>query len=152
MIRGRLLKINGVKVKSKDTESFSREEQRQERFRNRGVNLSYRTKLSDSEVIKSGSAMPKAWDGKGIPPVSLEFRYAKRIGASIGDVLTFDILGIEQDAKVINLRKVRWSSFLPNFFILFPNGVINDAPKTFLFAISSNQKNLRRKFLKSFLM
>lgn len=150
MIRGRLLKINGKKVKSKDKESFSREGQRQERFRNRGVNLSYRKKLSVAEVIKSGDAMPGLWNGKGIPPVSLEYRYAKRIGAAIGDVLTFDILGIEQNAKVINLRKVRWSSFLPNFFIIFPSGVINDAPKTFLFAISSFQKNLTLEISKEF--
>ena len=142
MVRGRLLKINGEKVKSKDNQSFSREEQREQRFRNRGVNLSYRQQLSNAEVIKSGSPMPASWKGSGIPPVSLEYRYAKRIGAQIGDVLTFDILGIEQEAKVINLRKVRWSSFLPNFFILFPDGVINDAPKTFLFAIYSEESKL----------
>jgi len=141
MVRGRLLKINDALVKSEAKDSFSREEQREQRFRNRGINLSFRKELDQSETIKSGEKMPMTWDGVGIPPVSLEHRYAKRIGAQIGDVLTFDILGIEQKGKVVNLRKVRWSSFLPNFFILFPDGVINDAPKTYLYAIKSNDKD-----------
>ena len=32
--------------------------------------------------------------------------------------------------------KVRWNSFQPNFFLLFQNGVLTHAPKTFLAAIA----------------
>ncbi|MAW07606.1 MAG: hypothetical protein CME61_04920, partial [Halobacteriovoraceae bacterium] len=134
------------KVEAKAKDNFTREGQREERFRNRGINLSYREKLSSAEVIKKGEPIDSVWNGEGIPPVSLEYRYARRVGAEIGDELTFDILGVEQKGVVKNLRKVRWTSFLPNFFIQFPKGVIDEAPKTYLMAIGGEfESNLISK-------
>lgn len=137
MIRARLTKINSDKVvakKSSEEENFeTREEQNQERFRTRGVNLSYRDKLSWSETITKGKFYSGSCNGDSIPcEISLEESYARRMSVKLGDVLTFDVSGIELTGKVTSLRKVKWTSFEPNFFILFQPGVLEEAPKTFL--------------------
>lgn len=67
--------------------------------------------------------------------LSVEQKYADRLGIKIGDVMLFDVQGVEIEGQVINLRKVKWTSFTPNFFILMQNGVLNDAPKTFIMAL-----------------
>jgi putative ABC transport system permease protein len=64
--------------------------------------------------------------------ISLESRYAKRIKATIGSIITFDLLGVEFVGKVTSLRKVKWTSFSPNFFITLQEGVVEDAPQTYL--------------------
>lgn len=137
MIRARLLSINQEKIvakKSSEEEGFeTREEQNQERFRTRGVNLSYREKLSWSESLVKGKFFTGRCDGDKIPcEISLEESYARRMNVALGDVLTFDVSGVEISGKVTSLRKVKWTSFEPNFFILFQPGLLEDAPKTFL--------------------
>src|SRR5207237_1421846 len=62
----------------------------------------------------------------------LESDYADRMNINVGDIMTFDVQGLEIKAKVTSLRKIRWTSFQPNFFILFPVGVLEEAPQMFL--------------------
>lgn len=139
MVRSRILKVNGKKFeRGQDSEGFTtREEERSQRFRNRGVNLSYRSETNSSETIIEGRPFsgPFKESSDELPEISLEKRYAQRLDLEIGDTMTFDVLGIEVTGKVINLRKVRWTSFLPNFFIMFQPGAIDMAPKTFLAAM-----------------
>ena len=63
--------------------------------------------------------------------------------------MTFDVQGVELKAQVGSLRRVRWTSFQPNFFILFPEGVLEEAPQIFLTSISGHPKTLIREFQKS---
>ncbi|NOT78944.1 MAG: hypothetical protein HOP07_08060 [Bacteriovoracaceae bacterium] len=142
MIRGRLLKINGIPVQKREepgetqTTFETREDQNSERMRNRGVNLSYRSTLSWSESIVEGKFNGEICDIRINPcEISLEKSYAGRIGANIGDQLLFDISGIEIQGVVSSFRSVKWASFEPNFFILFQPGVLEEAPKTFLSSI-----------------
>lgn len=134
MIRARLLKKNGEVVKREEKkEGFStREEDQSRRFNNRGVNLSYAPGLNASEKLVEGRDFSGTYNGEGMAEVSLEKRYAKRLGVEVGDTLTYEVLGVEVQAKIVNLRQVNWTSFLPNFFIVFQPGVLENAPKTFL--------------------
>lgn len=130
IVRSRILKINDVPYERKvDFNSFkTREEEREARFRNRGINLTYRDQLSKSETLVDGVLLP---DYKGtIPGLSIEQKYAERMGIKIGDIIDFDIQGVEVKGQVANFRKVKWASFQPNFFIAFGSGVLDDAPKT----------------------
>lgn len=137
MVRARLVKKNGVKIKrqSKEEGFTTREEETARRFNNRGVNLSYSSGLNSSEEMIKGKPFSGRYSGEGLAEVSLEKRYAKRLKVDVGDTLTYEILGVEVQAKIVNLRKIKWTSFLPNFFIIFQPGVIEDAPKTFLTAV-----------------
>ena len=60
------------------------------------------------------------------------------------DKLSFEVQGLVIDAVVKSLRKVKWNSFQPNFFIQLQPGVLDDAPKTYLASLSAleNQQKL----------
>jgi putative ABC transport system permease protein len=139
LIRSRLASINGesFEKKSKDQTFSTREEEQEARSRNRGYNLSYRTEYSSAEKILQGRDFSGRYNEASSAPaeLSLERRFAERLGIKIGDSLEFDIQGVSIQGKVINFRKVRWTSFQPNFFILFQPGVLDDAPKTFIASV-----------------
>ena len=108
-------------------------------FRNRGFNLSYRKELSESERIVQGKEFSGVFDeSKGdLAEISVEKRFAKRLGFKMGDVLKFDIESIPIEGKIVNIREVKWTSFQPNFFVQFQPGVLEMAPKTFIATIPS---------------
>jgi len=139
LIRSRLSSVNGQNFEKRTTNaSFAtREEEQQARSRNRGYNLSYRTEFSQNEKIVSGREFSGRYDAASGAPaeISLERRFAERLGIHVGDLLEFDVQGIPVQGKVINFRKVRWTSFQPNFFILFQPGVLDEAPKTYIAAV-----------------
>ncbi|HLP40865.1 MAG TPA: ABC transporter permease, partial [Fibrobacteria bacterium] len=135
MVRARLEKVNGEpfrKARGGKEESESLEERNRREFRNRGFNLSYRDTLSDAETLVEG----RFWTGPAregeIPEISMEERFAQRLDLKVGDVLVFDVQGVEVEGRITSLRKVRWASFQPNFFVLFQPGALEEAPKSFL--------------------
>lgn len=142
LIRARLSEINGKAIaKSKDSDKNFRlrEDEESERTLNRGFNLSYRQGPSDSAQIIRGQPFSGDFDpssGKAAE-ISLEIRFAERMGVSVGDKMVFDVQGVPVEGQVVNLRRVQWTSFQPNFFIEFQPGVLDDAPKSLIAAISS---------------
>lgn len=151
LVRSRILKINEENyervVESGDLQT--REAEDEARFRNRGINLTYRNRLQDSESTIEGQFSGQYLEGGKLPQISIEKRYSERIGVKVGDILTFDVQGVELKAQVGSLRRVRWTSFQPNFFILFPVGVLEEAPQIFLTSISGHPKPLIKNFQKS---
>ncbi len=151
MIRARLIKINNEDISlardSDEEKKFeTREEQNQERFRTRGINLSYRSELSLSETIVKGKIFQGNCNGESIKcEISLEESYANRMNISLGNYLRFDVSGVEIEGVVTSFRKVKWTSFEPNFFILFQPGILEDAPKTYLasFRVSGPEQKRR---------
>lgn len=140
MIRARLLRVNGNDFERKLEEGQvfrTREEETEARFRNRGINLSYRDQISDSEVIVAGRPFAGVFNGntQKHAELSIENKYADRLGIKIGDIIHFDVQGIEISGQVVNLRKVKWTSFQPNFFVMVQDGVLNEAPKTYITAL-----------------
>ena len=146
MIRGRLLKVNNEQlVIESSSEIETREAENSRRMKNRGANLSYRSKLLESEEIIQGKFYPSVYHkDQAYPELSIEVRYAKRLGIKLGDILTFDIQGLDIDAKITSLKSIKWNSFDPNFFIQIQPGVIDDAPKTYLASLSSMPAEKRR--------
>ena len=65
------------------------------------------------------------------------------MGLHLGDVLEFNILDMPIISKIVSIRSVRWTSFMPNFFIQFQPGVLENAPKTFLSAIPFLSRELK---------
>jgi putative ABC transport system permease protein len=106
----------------------------------REYRVTYRDSLSDSEEIIEGKWIGKAEPDKPIY-VSLEEGYAKRIGVQIGDELTFNVQGAPLKALVGSTRKVDWNRIQTNFILIFPTGVLEDAPQfhVLLTQVSSNE-------------
>ncbi|MEC9282885.1 MAG: FtsX-like permease family protein [Bdellovibrionota bacterium] len=141
MVRARLSTVNDKAfTKPKNSEiAVTREEEREMRFRNRGFNLSYRSNLAPSEKIIEGKFYGEDYVSlqDEYPAISVEKRFAERLDLKMGDVLSFDIQGVEIKGQIKSIRTVKWTSFQPNFFLQFQPGVLEDAPKTFLAAIGS---------------
>lgn len=140
MIQSRLVRINGKAFEKVNANErvFSREEEQSARSRNRGYNLSYREALSESEEIVEGRDFTGRFDPARdtVAEVSVERRFADRMGIKLGDELTFDVQSVEVTGRVVNLRSVRWTSFQPNFFLQFQEGVLEEAPKTLLATVA----------------
>jgi putative ABC transport system permease protein len=88
----------------------------------------YRDFLNPTETLVAGEWHGSVPDAAAPVPLSLEEQIAKDLGVSVGDALTLDVQGVPVDARVTSVRKVDWSQFNLNFFMVFPPGVLEDAP------------------------
>ncbi len=116
----------------------------------RTLNISYRHTLPEDNKITIGSSWGKHLSGESV--ISIEENFAKSIQAKIGDDLIFEIAGKEIRAKVLNSRRVKWESFKPNFYVIFPEKVLEDFPKTYMASIYLPPEKMQAtlKFLKQF--
>ena len=151
MIRARLTAANGKEWKRTKNESFTRESAEASRFRNRGINLSWRKELATSEQITAGrNVRPRQKDDFTSPvEITLEERYAQRMGLQIGDSMTFELQSVPIETRIVGLRRVRWNSFQPNFFVQMQPGALDDAPKTWIVSIPALEQKRRMELQRS---
>jgi putative ABC transport system permease protein len=95
----------------------------------REFNLSHDAKLPPHNQVSAGRWTP---DEEGA--ISVEDGLAQTLGVKLGDRLTFDIAGVQKEARITSLRKVDWGSFRVNFFVIFPNHALDDVPATYISA------------------
>jgi putative ABC transport system permease protein len=89
----------------------------------------YRNRLAGTEKIVAGIWQGK-FDGDSQPiPVSLEKGIAKTLRVGVGDSLEFELQGVSLRTRVASLREVDWQRVQPNFFVVFPEGVLENAPQ-----------------------
>jgi len=119
MVRGRLIAINGAAVQRSGRRLADREQ-----------NLTWSNELGDDNRIIAG----RWWRAEDAakPLVSLASEFQESLGLKLGDRLRFDIAGELLEVKVASFRKVRWDSFRPNFFIVFPPGLLDGAAGSFM--------------------
>jgi putative ABC transport system permease protein len=129
MIRGRLTRINGRAIES-GRAGGERERGGEETFATREQNLTWATELGPDNRIVAGRWWTAADAGK--PLVSLATEFQDSLGVRVGDRLSFDIAGEALEVTVASIRKVKWDSFQPNFFIMFPPGVLEGAAGTYM--------------------
>ncbi|MCI0623508.1 MAG: ABC transporter permease [Acidobacteria bacterium] len=105
----------------------------------------YRDKLISTEKLTLGKWQPQATPGTGPILVSLEEGIAKRLKVKLGDELVFDVQGLPVATQVGSLRKVEWERVQPNFFVVFPAGVLEDAPQFYVMVLRtrSNEESAR---------
>lgn len=124
MIRGRLVAINGRAITERD---FS---DRAARLVEREFNLSHSAAQPPHNDVVAGRWTPDEAGG-----LSVEEGLAADIGLKLGDTLRFDIAGTPHDGRITSIRKVDWGSMRVNFFVIFPQGRLDDTvPVTFISA------------------
>jgi putative ABC transport system permease protein len=84
--------------------------------------------LRDTETITAGTWTGSVAPGTEPVPVSVEAGLARELGVGLGDELTWDVQGVPLRTTVASLREVDWRRVQPNFFVLFPEGVLEEAP------------------------
>jgi putative ABC transport system permease protein len=89
----------------------------------------YRSGLLSTEQIIEGTWQGKTGYSPQSIPISLEKGIAETLGVTVGDQLTFDVQGVPLRTRVGSIREVDWQRVRPNFFVVFPEGVLENAPQ-----------------------
>jgi len=94
----------------------------------------YRDKPAASETIVGGKwfadkALKIAAD---TGEISLEDGIAKELDVKLDNIITWNVQGVEIPTRITSLRKVVWTRFEPNFFVVFPPPILQAAPKQYL--------------------
>jgi putative ABC transport system permease protein len=144
MVRGRLSAVNGVLVGERP--GFAEDETTR-----RELNLTWSSTLPQDNTLVGG----RGWTPRdaGQPEVSVESGVATRLGLALGDTLTFDFgNGAPLTVTITSLRKVQWDSFKPNFFMIFPPGVIERYPATYVtsFYLPPTERTLMAQMVRQY--
>ena len=145
MVRGRLTAINGRAVGPDDYDN-----PRAKRLVEREFNLSWADRLQEDNRILAGRWWNAGERGQGI--ASVEVGLAKDLGIALNDTLRFQIAGQMLEAKVTSLRSVEWDSFRANFFVVFPSGILDSYPATWItsFHLPAGQKALLAELVRQY--
>ena len=78
-------------------------------------------------------------------PVSVEKGLAETLKVDVGDELQFEVQGVSLATKVASLREVEWQRVQPNFFVVFPEGVLESAPQFYAVVARAGSKQASAK-------
>jgi putative ABC transport system permease protein len=134
MVRARMTQINGKAI-----EDIQFTTPRGRGFANRDQNITWTGELNRDNQITAGKWFTP--EDKGKPLVSVSTEYFEELGLKLGDSLQFDIAGETQTATVSSVRKVKWDSFQPNFFLIFAPGLLDGAQGTYMTAVHMNTRD-----------
>lgn len=135
IIRARLTAINGKTIKrdeelKKKRDNFARE-----------FNLTYRDYLLKDEEISAGGTLFQDKE-EGLLQVSILDTVVSMGDLKLGDVLLFNIQGVEVEARVSSIRSRTKSMLYPFFYFVFPGDFLKDAPQTFFGAVSVDRNKI----------
>ena len=97
----------------------------------REYRTTYRGHVGARERIVSGRWQGRIAPGSELIPVSLEKGIAETLKVQLGDTLQFELHGVPLLTEVASIREVDWQRLEPNFFVVFPEGVLEEAPQFF---------------------
>jgi len=123
LVRGRLSAINGEPTDARKARGQGRQ------LLNREANLTWAEQLDPSNTLLAGrwwSPSTEAFE------VSLEDEVAADLNVGLGDELTFGVAGESVTATVTSLRRVKWDSFRPNFYLVLNPRALEGLPATFI--------------------
>ncbi|MFP8488995.1 ABC transporter permease [Gracilimonas sp. Q87] len=108
---------------------------------NREYRSTYRDSLLPTESIVDGEWIGRAEGFDQVVPISVEVDQMEDLDASIGDTLTWDVQGIPIQTYIASTRTVKWDQPSPNFFVVFPAGVLDNAPQFFATTIKTDGRD-----------
>jgi putative ABC transport system permease protein len=128
MVRARMTAINSVKA---DALKFKGDAAKN--YLEREQNLTWSAGLMEDNQLLAG----RWWnaDEASKPWVSVSSEYAEALNLQLGDKLSFDVAGEALTVEVTSIRKIRWDSFRPNFFLVFPPRLLDGAAGTYMTAV-----------------
>ncbi|WP_163577406.1 ABC transporter permease [Halomonas faecis] len=162
MVRGRITAING-----QPPQAAVPPESRGDNALRRELNLTWQETLPEGNRLVAGEWFDALEDDRAQAgwlsavdaqpltervPISMEDGLAGRFGLTLGDTLTFTIGSQEIVGEVASLRDLDWDSFRPNFYVIFPPGVLERFGHSYITAFhldggdSDTVRQLARQF------
>ncbi|WP_375583888.1 ABC transporter permease [Cyclobacterium xiamenense] len=117
--------VNGLT--KQDNEELAEEDQRSSSMYNREFRVTYRDTLIATEELAAGKLLPFGESDSIF--VSMEEGYAERNNISLGDEVVFNVQGRPLTTYVGSFRKVNFRRVSTNFLVVFPDKVLENAPK-----------------------
>ena len=111
----------------------------------RELNMTWAAELAPDNEVVAGSW----WSdfGAGDLQVSVEQDFAQSLGIGVGDTLRFSVGGFPIEAEVASLRTLDWSSFQPNFYMIFNQPLVGSEGAFYLVSFylpSADKASLNR--------
>ena len=103
---------------------------------------SYRSYLTSTERIVKGTWQSRVDSPSSSIPISLEKGIAETLHVTIGDPLEFEVQGVTLKTHVASIREVEWRRVQPNFFVVFPEGVLENAPQFYAITLRSDSNQI----------
>ena len=128
MVRARMTAIN-----ARPSESIKLATDSGRAFLEREQNLTWAADLTEDNQLVAGRWWSITDQGK--PLVSISTEYQEALQLKIGDKLSFDVAGEPLTVEVASIRKIRWDSFRPNFFLVFPPGLLDGTAGTYMTSV-----------------
>ncbi|MCL6273721.1 ABC transporter permease [Muricauda sp. 2012CJ35-5] len=115
--------------------------------------VTYRDTLIASEQTVEGT-WPLERKDNGLIPISLSENVAADAKVKLGDTLVFNVQGVLMETQVAHLRSLDWARMQINFNILFPSGILEEAPQFHVLTTNAPDANksasLQRELVRKF--
>ncbi|MDQ6812878.1 MAG: ABC transporter permease [Bacteroidota bacterium] len=125
VVNMRLESINGRSV---ETNTKNDSSARRDAF-TREYRVTYRNALTTSEKITQGVWHGRVEGASQTVYISVEEGWARRQRLKLGDTMVFNVQGAMLTTIVGSFRDVDWGRVQTNFLVVFPTGVLEDAPQ-----------------------
>jgi len=96
---------------------------------NRETRVTYRDTLDSSEKLISGNFVGQIENPGDTVFISLDEGYANSLNVELGDEMVFNVQGMLLTTYVSSFREIEFASMRTRFFVLFPRGVLEEAPQ-----------------------
>lgn len=126
IVNMRLERVNNITIETLEKDSTIKMHQW---VFDREYRVTFRDSITTSEKITKGKWTGAVDTSDGNVYVSLEERFAKNNSIDIGDTMLFNVQGSVIPTIVGSLRAVDWNRIQTNFLVVFPTGVLEEAPQ-----------------------
>ncbi|MGK0414836.1 MAG: putative ABC transport system permease protein [Polaribacter sp.] len=120
---------------------------------NHEFRTTYRDELLESEEILEGTWVQKVNPNEPIL-ISIADNIARDADLKVGDEVVLNVQGVLMETKIGSIRKVNWGNMQLNFSIVFPVGVLENAPQfnvlTTYVPNEASSADLQRDLVKKF--
>lgn len=107
----------------------------------REYRVTYRNHLTDSETIIEGEWIPEAEGIGSVVPISISTQIKDELQLELGDSLGFNVQGVPVNTVVASVREVDFQRPEPNFFVVFPEGVLEPAPQFYAATVRAENRD-----------
>ena len=138
----RLEQVNNLKA-SQAQEDTTREQSM--RLFSREYRVTFRDTITPYEKVVEGTWKGNV-DATGKIFISIEKGFANRFNLKLGDTLYFNVQGTMVETIISSFREVEWYRIQANFLVVFPKGVLEDAPQFHVFLTHTPSQESSVKF------
>lgn len=138
----RLLEVNGISKKEAEKDSTF---EFPDWAYNREYRVTFRDSLIASEEVTQGKLQKKVGPNDSIF-VSMAEGFSESLKINIGDELLWNVQGAIFKTYVGSFRKIDWRRVQTNFLVLFPTGVLEQAPQFHVLVTKATDQGVSAKY------